>query len=338
MSRRDFVRLGLATLIATRAGKLQPALARTLATGQGPGSLLHPMLASERKPAASAADFMLRIAPMIVELARHVAISTIGYRNKIPGPLLRVREGQRVGAQVINDTDVPEYVHWHGLFVPSDVDGAEEEGTPPVPPHGRRSYQFVAKPAGSRWYHSHTEAVLDLHRGSYTGQFGFLMIDSANDHGLYDQEVFLALREWQPYLTTMDQDEMAADRDDPMPEKPATPDQRPNGLEIGAPLYSINDRMLGAGDPLRVRPGERVLMHLLNASASQIHRVGLFGHHFQVIALDGNPVPTPQLVDVIEIAPGERAISSITWTLVSRRYFATPEHRDHCHNLFTHWT
>jgi len=67
----------------------------------------------------------------------------------------------------VNDTDVPEYVHWHGLFVPSDVDGAQEEGTPPVPPHGRRRYQFAATPAGSRWYHSHTEAMMDLHRGSY---------------------------------------------------------------------------------------------------------------------------------------------------------------------------
>lgn len=84
---------------------------------------------------------------------------------------------------------------------------------------------------------------------------------------------------------------MAADPDDPMPEKPAMPDPRSNGLEIGAPLYSINDKMLGAGEPLRVRPGERVLMHLLTASAAEIHRVGLFGHHFQVIALDGNPAP-----------------------------------------------
>ena len=233
-----------------------------------------------------------------------MCISTIGYSNKVPGPLLRVREGQRVTVDVVNDTDVPEYVHWHGLFVPSDVDGAEEEGTPPVPPHGRRRYQFVAKPAGSRWYHSHTAAMMDLHRGAYTGQFGFLMIDSANDPGRYDQEVFLALREWEPYLTTMDQDEEAADPNDPMPEKPATPDPRPNGLEVSAPLYSINDKMLGAGDPLRVQSGQRVLMHLLNASASQIHRIGLFGHHFQVIALDGNPVPAPQPVDVIEICPG----------------------------------
>src|SRR5580693_5288668 len=94
----------------------------------------------------------------------------------------------------------------------------------------RRRSQFVAKPAGSRWYHSHTMAMMDLHRGSYTGQFGFLMIDSANDPGLYDQEVFLALREWQYFLSTMDQDEEAANPNDPMPEKPATLDPRPNGL------------------------------------------------------------------------------------------------------------
>jgi FtsP/CotA-like multicopper oxidase with cupredoxin domain len=99
---------------------------------------------------------------------------------------------------------------------------------------------------------------------------------------------------------------MAADPNDPMPEKPANPDPRPNGLEVSAPLYSINDKMLGAGDPLRVQSGQRILMHLLNASASQIHRIALSGHRFQVIALDGNPVPAPQPVDVIEIAPGER--------------------------------
>ena len=64
-------------------------------------------------------------------------------------------------------------------------------------------------------------------------------------------------------------------------------------------MLSINDKMLGAGEPLRVQPGQRVLMHLLNASASVNHRMALPGHKFQMIALDGNPVPTPQSVDVI---------------------------------------
>ena len=307
MNRRDFMRLGWATVIATGAGKLRPAFAQSLALRHVPAPPQHPWMAmSEPMATGRAADFALQIAPAMVELAPQVVISTIAYNNKVPGPLMRMREGQPVTVDVVNDTDVPEYVHWHGLFVPSEVDGAQEEGTPPVPPHGRRRYQFVAKPAGSRWYHSHTAAMMDLRRGAYTGQFGFFMIDSASDPGLYDQEVFLALREWEPYLTTTDQDEAAAYPNDPMPEKPATPDPRPNGLEVSAPLYSINDKMLGAGDPLRVQSGQRILMHLLNASASQIHRVALPAHKFQVIALDGNPVPAPQLVSVIEIAPGER--------------------------------
>jgi FtsP/CotA-like multicopper oxidase with cupredoxin domain len=294
LKRRDFVRLGCATVLATRAEKLLGAKSKD----------------SERAP-----DFSLRIAPVTVELAQNVVLSTVGYNNQVPGPLLRMREGKPVTIEVVNDTDVPEYVHWHGLSIPCDVDGVEEEGTPPVPPHGRRRYRFVPNPAGSRWYHSHTEAMLDLHRGAYTGQFGFLMIDSGNDPGHYDKEVFLALREWQYFFSTMDADEDPVDPNSPMPEKPAAPDTRPKGLEVNAPLYSINDKILGAGEPLRVRSGERVLMHFLNASASQIHRIGLFGHRFQVIALDGNPVPTPQPVDVIEIAPGERVDAIVEMNL-----------------------
>ena len=258
-----------------------------------PGSPQPAMAPQASNATGHAADFALRIAPTLVELAPQVVVSTIGYNDKVPGPLIRVREGKRITVEVANDTDVPEYVHWHGLFVPPESDGVAEEGSPPVPPHGRRRFEFVAKPAGSRWYHSHTAAMMDLHRGIYTGQFGFFMIDGPNDPGHYDQEVFLALREWEYFLSPMDQDAMAPDPDDPMPEKPRKPDLRTNGLEVSAPLYSINDKMLGAGDPLRVQPGQRVLMHLLNASAAEIHRVALPGHKFQVIALDGNPVPTP---------------------------------------------
>ena len=148
------------------------------------------------------ADITLQIAPVALELAPNHIISTIGYNGTCPGPVLRMREGVPVTVDVINDTDAPEFVHWHGLFVPAEVDGAEEEGTPPVPPHGRRRYQFTPKPAGTRWYHTHAMAGADLHRGTYTGQFGFLMIDSGNDPGHYDQEVFLALRDWEPFFSS----------------------------------------------------------------------------------------------------------------------------------------
>ncbi len=104
--------------------------------------------------------------PVTVELAPNRILSTIGYNGTSPGPRLRMKEGVPVTVNVVNNTDVPEYVHFHGLLIPSDVDGSEEEGTPAVPPHGSRSYQFTPTPAGTRWYHTHTMSMDDLHRGS----------------------------------------------------------------------------------------------------------------------------------------------------------------------------
>ncbi len=252
------------------------------------------------------ADFTLRIAPVAVELAPNHILSTIGYNGTVPGPLLRMREGKSVTVNVINETDTPEYVHWHGLFIPSDVDGAEEEETPAVPPHGQRSYQFVPHPAGTRWYHTHTMAGADLHRSTYTGQFGFLMIDSGNDPGHYDQELFLALRDWEPFFTANQMDTDEQQQVGPQPEKPVNLDTRPNGLEVDSQVFSINDKVLGAGEPIRVRAGQRVLMHILNASAIENRQIALPGHQFHIFALDGNPVPVPQSVEAILLGPGER--------------------------------
>ncbi len=217
-----------------------------------------------------------------------------------------MQEGKPISVDVFNDTDVPEFVHWHGLFVPAEVDGVEEEGTPTVPPHGHIRYQFTPKPAGARWYHSHVMAGADLHRGTYTGQFGFLMIDPPNSPGNFDKEVFLALREWEPFFNPEEEDDDDTSAAGPQPERPKTLDTSPSGLEVGYQMFSINGKSLGAGEPIRVQQGDHVLMHFLNASASMNRKIALPGHRFQIVALDGNPVPTPQAVDVIYMGPGER--------------------------------
>ena len=289
MNRRDVLKLGGLAAVEAGLSRLLPA--------QTPAGA----------PAAPNPDFTLRIAPVTVELSPNYVISTIGYNGTSPGPLLRMKEGVPVAVEVINDTDVPEFVHWHGLLVPAEVDGAEEEGTPPVPPRGRHRYQFTPRPAGTRWYHTHAMAGADLHRGAYTGQFGFLVVEGPNDPGRYDQEIFLALRDWEPFFTHQEENEAAEQGGvGPMPEKPAVLDTRPNGLEVTSQIYSINDKALGEGEPIRVRAGERVLMHLLNASAIENRRVALPGHRFQVLALDGNPVPSPRAVEVLALGPGER--------------------------------
>jgi FtsP/CotA-like multicopper oxidase with cupredoxin domain len=133
-----------------------------MAWGRGPVQPSEPANTPEGK-----ADFTIEIAPVAVELVPNRFISTIGYNGSVPGPLLRMREGKPVTVDVVNHTDAAEIVHWHGMHIPPEVDGAEEEGTPPVPPGGRRRYQFTPKPAGTRWYHSHGQrrsAPRHIHR------------------------------------------------------------------------------------------------------------------------------------------------------------------------------
>lgn len=301
MKRRDFVGWAGATFVQA----VSPALLAQPARASQPAPEMA-MPKPSAAPGATKADFTLRIAPVALEIAPSHFISTIGYNGTSPGPILRMREGKPVTVDVINDTDAAELVHWHGLFLPPGIDGAEEEGTPTIPAGGRRRYQFTPRPAGTRWYHSHAMATGDLHRGTYTGQYGFLMIDSGTDPGHYDQEVFLALRDWEPFYTDQFVDMDEADAPGPQPEKPASLDTRPNGLEVTSQLFSINDKALGAGEPIRVRQGTRVLVHLLNASAIENRTIALPGHEFHVLALDGNPVPKPGPARVITLAPGER--------------------------------
>ena len=294
MNRRSLLKLGsmaLAQAGVARQPIFADAVSQQAPTGQTP---------------EAAADYMIRIAPVAVELDRSHILSTIGYNGTSPGPVLRMPAGKRVSVEVINDTDTPELVHWHGMLIPAEVDGTQEEGSPFVPARGRRRFELTPGPVGSRWYHSHAMAMDDLHKGAYTGQFGFVYVDDANHPGRYDQELFLTLRDWEPFFTATMDDEDDDTHHGPLLEKPATLNTDPDGLEVSSTTYSINDKALGAGEPLRVREGQRLLIHFLNASAIENRRVALAGHKMKVIALDGNPVPAPQALDSIFIGAGER--------------------------------
>jgi FtsP/CotA-like multicopper oxidase with cupredoxin domain len=242
---------------------------------------------------AGAPDYSLRIAPLRLELAPGKVIDTFAYNGTVPGPVLRLREGRQVSIDIRNDTDVDDIIHWHGLYVPSSADGAMEEGSPMVERGDTQRYTFAAKPTGTRWYHSHDVAGKDLTRSLYSGMYGFLIVEPINDAGRYDREVLLAAHHWEGSWVSM-QDI----RQGPPPD---------NGLEVMYASASFNDKMLGHGEPVRVREGERVLFRLLNASPTENITLALPGHRFTVIALDGNPVPTQQSIDTLFLAPAERA-------------------------------
>jgi FtsP/CotA-like multicopper oxidase with cupredoxin domain len=259
------------------------------------------------------ADHTLRIATGLAELAPDHIVSTTLYNGQFPGPLLRFKEGQRTTVDVYNDTDTPELVHWHGQMIPSEVDGAAEEGTPFIPPHGMRRISFVPRPAGFRFYHTHVAAGGDLNRGTYTGQVGPVYIEPKNEPGAYDREVFLVLKEFAPSFSRGGDMAMDFLAGEPIRELQAIgkkaddeATEKAKGFEVGYDLFSINGKMLGNGEPVRVRQGERVLFHVLNGSAGEIRSLALPGHTFKVVALDGNPVPTPANVPVLWLGTAER--------------------------------
>ncbi len=238
---------------------------------------LSPLKASEN------ADYKLIIDHDSIEIAPKAAIKTTCYNGAAPGPLLRMKEGERVTIEVANRTDEPEIVHWHGLHIPSDVDGSMEEGTPLIPPHSSARYSFTAAPSGTRWYHTHMPAMRNLKNGLYSGQFGFIYIEPKNDPGTFDQEIFLALHEWEPYFSTSE-----------------------DSMDVMYKRCSINSHALGFGEPVHVKEGQRVMLRILNASATMHRRIAFAGHSFTVVTMDGNPVATPKKVRVLELGVAER--------------------------------
>jgi FtsP/CotA-like multicopper oxidase with cupredoxin domain len=234
--------------------------------------------------AQTAPDVKLEIAPLALEIAPGKVVHTVAYNGRVPGPLIRWPEGKPIAIDVFNRTAIPEIVHWHGLWTPSPMDGSSEEGGAMIAPGAQFRYLFTPRPAGFRWYHTHTSAGHDLKRATYTGQFGCFYIEPKDDPGAYDQEIFLTLHDWNAYMGASGDSSMEA------------------AYEYG----TVDGRMVGFGDPLRVREGQRVLLHLLNASASLIHWLALAGHELTVVAMDGNPVPTPGPRHAVRLAPAER--------------------------------
>lgn len=265
---------------------------------------------------AGSADYTLRMQESAVEIAPKRIISLTTYNGQFPGPLLRFREGQRVTVEIYNDTDRPEQLHWHGQKVSTDVDGAAEEGTPYVPAHGKRRISFTPGPSGLRFYHTHNRAGANLYAGQYGGEVGPVYIEPKHEPGRFDREVFLVMKEFEPTFSRggdMAQDFLTpAARNKELEEagesamKASLAKGMPHGYEVGYGAFTINGRMLGHGEPIRVKQGERVLFHVLNGSATEIRSLALPGHSFEVVALDGNPVPNPVHVPVLWIGTAER--------------------------------
>lgn len=237
-------------------------------------------------------EFALSAEAINWEFAKGKTLVAWGYNAQIPGPEIRVTEGDKVKIVFTNKLPKATTVHWHGIDVPNDQDGVPGVTQKAIKPGETYTYEFTAKPAGTRFYHTHGGAAMvdeaeQLDKG-LSGAFIIEPKDFATNKP--DREYTLILDEWD---TNRMSDMMGN-----------------NAGAMGAMAYNVftlNGRAFPDTEALKVKEGERVRIRMINGGTSTIHPMHLHGHQFKIVAVDGNPVPkAAQLTrNTQPIHPGE---------------------------------
>ena len=239
--------------------------------------------------------------------AEVVALTVNG---RFPGPELRLREGELFRVALQNGLpDEPATVHWHGLLVPSAMDGVPGISQPPVPPGEFYVYEFPLVQSGTYWYHSHYELQ------EQRGLAGALIIEAKDEEGAYDRDYVLLLSDWlhSDPAAIIPQLRRSAGGMKTGEAKPADPgtkttsmpaDAAPDLSDVAYDAFLLNGR--GAADPFVAvaKAGERIRFRLINGAASTFFRFGIDGHALTVTHADGQPV-APVEVESLLIGMGE---------------------------------
>lgn len=233
-----------------------------------------------------------------------VNVRTLAYGDTVPGPLIRANVGDEIAVTVRNDLDHPTSVHWHGIALRNDMDGAEP-ATPNVAAGQSFTYRFTAPRSGTYWAHPHTG--LDADYGLYTP----VIVDDPRDRGDYDAEWIVVLDDWTAGVGPSPRQVFDGLRDRRMGQMPMTRDGSSSSLLGGAagdvnyPYYLANGRIAAAPTSFAATPGQRIRIRLVNAASDTAFRVALAGHAMTVTHTDGFPV-IPTQVDSVLIGMGER--------------------------------
>jgi multicopper oxidase len=317
VSRRQFLRASgmvvAAGLGATIGGRALFAAPRRVAPPTAPGGLR---------------EFHLEARELSWELAPGKVVRAMAYNGQIPGPELRVREGDRVRVVLRNALGEPTTIHWHGVDVPNAMDGVPGVTQEPVAPGETFVYEFEARPAGTRWYHTH----FDEHEQLDLGLYAPLIIDPARPEAdRVDREYTLLLEDWAtgsgPAVPSTAEGVAGAGGGrggmmrgmggGMMGGRMGRMMEGMMGRGMGGMMggrgharpydtMAINGKASPATRPLAVRQGESIRLRLVNASAEHTHVLRLAGHALRVTHTDGNPLAEAVEVDAVPIAPSER--------------------------------
>ena len=242
------------------------------------------------------------------ELGPGKVVEAYTYNGHVPGPELRITEGDMVRVRVTNTLTEPTTIHWHGVEVPVAMDGVPRLSQEPIPAGGTFTYEFVATPAGTRWYHAHFNELTQ--QGG--GLVGALIVEPRTaDRPAPDREYVLVTQEWVA-ATAPEQGPSALT---PTPAGGMDGMMDPGGMGgmmgagAGEPRFDtfvINGKAYPHLLPLTVRQGERVRLRLINAGTTQTQVLGLAGHILTLTHTDGNPLAEPVDTEAVLLGVGER--------------------------------
>jgi FtsP/CotA-like multicopper oxidase with cupredoxin domain len=191
------------------------------------------------------------------------------FNGQVPGPEIRVRQGERVRVRVENRLSEETTVHWHGIRVPNAMDGVPHLTQKPIAPGESFDYEFVCPDAGTFWYHPHQRSHVQVERGLA----GAFIVEEAEPIAV-DRDLTWVLDDWRLLRDASISGDFGNMHD-----------VSHNG-RVGNTV-TINGRVR---DTVAVRSGERIRLRLINAANARIFGLAFKGHAPQVIALDGQPV------------------------------------------------
>jgi len=245
-----------------------------MCTGPLPHSGGTPISALQAPQTAAHVDtFTLTAQPLRITLEPGSTVDALSYNGVIPGPTLHVRQGDLVVVHLVNHMTVPVTIHWHGVRVPNSSDGVAGITQDAVKPGQSYIYRFIAKDAGTYWYHSHEFSYDQTSRGLY----GALIVDPAQPTTHDDVDATLQLHDW---------------------------------ILGGFPSFHVAEQINGSTQPLYIpaKPGQWVRLRIINTGPGSPHVLTLLGAPFTVAAMDGHDIngPTPLVAKPIIIGSAQR--------------------------------
>jgi FtsP/CotA-like multicopper oxidase with cupredoxin domain len=257
------------------------------------------------------------------ELVPGAIVTALLFNDQLPGPTIRVQEGDAVRVVLHNQLKVPTSLYFHGLILPHDVDGLPRRKSGLIGPGESYAYQFIANRSGTVWYHPQVVHASQV----FSGLSGVLIVEPRSAAKSYTRDYTMLIEQWDVPAKDLVPALKAKKTVKPSEEKGSGANvQPPAAAQKASPMvtvFSLNGKTAPAIAPIEVRKGERIRLRVINAS-QQVCPLFLTGHRFEVIATNGSEAQDiHSRRDIIGLQPGDRydleflADNPGVWTLSS---------------------